>query len=204
MRNLVIVGAALALAFTMFSNSLNPKEETPAEDQQTAQFEMESAATKDPEVLAAPANPFDMQRVATLPSGFSGSTSEGALTSTAQTLAEQVSTYSSKQTPEQYVAGVENIDDTLRGELLASSTESWPEVQKANVVVTGSSAGVDPIIREYNEDATLAVVEVVVKQTVSRPDGTSTAQTRSYQVHLVGSEQSDGNIAWVVGGFQKQ
>lgn len=204
-RNLVIAGVLIAFGFMIFSNSLNPKEEKASpEEQQMAEFEMVNNIDNDPSVGVAPANPFDMQRVATLPSGFEGSTSHSELVNAAEGTAAQISTYSSKQTPETYVETVENIDDTLKGELLASSKEMWPEIEKADLSVKGESAGIDPVIRVYNEDATLAVVEVVVKQTVSNPDGTSTTQTRAYLMNLVGTEESDGNITWVVGGFQKQ
>lgn len=204
-RNLVLIGAALAFGFMIFSNSLNPKEEQVSpEEQQMAEFKMENNINNDPKVGVAPANPFEMQRVAALPSGFEGSVSHGELISAAENAAAQISTYSSKQTPESYVKTVENVDDTLRGELLASSEEMWPEIKKASISVKGESAGIDPIIRVYNEDATLAVVEVVIKQTISNPDGTTSTQTRAYLMNLVGTEQSDGNITWVVGGFQKQ
>lgn len=205
-RNIVISVLVVAFGFMMFSNSLNPKEEETLspEERQRIEFEMENNINKDPEVEAAPANPFEVRRVAALPSGFEGSTSYDNLIASAEGVAVQVATYSSKQTPEEYVAAVEGIDDDLKADLLKSSREMWPDVQAADISAKGEASGTDPIIRDYNEDATLAMVEVVVRQTITNPDGTSTTQTRAYIVNLVGAEQSDGNIAWTAGGFQKQ
>lgn len=204
-RNLIITAAAVAFGFMMFSNSLNPsEEELSLEEQQMAEFQMENDINNDPTVDFAPANPFEVRRVASLPSGFDGSVSYNNLIASAEGTAEQVSTYSSNQTPEEYVESVENIDDSLRAELLASSEETWPEVEKADISVKGEDAGIEPVIREYNEDSTLATVEVVVKQTIARPDGTSSTRTRAYLMNLVGVEQENGDIAWTVGGFQKQ
>lgn len=203
-RNAVIAGVALAFGFMMVSNALSPEEETlSVEEQQEVEFEMQTAANKTPRVEAAPANPFDMLRVAELPAGFEGDASHSELLATAEGTAQQVSTYSSKQTPEAYVETVEGIDDSLRTELLASSEASWPEIEKANISVKGTDAGVDPIIRSYNEESMLATVEVVVKQTISYPDGTSTSQTRGYMMNLVGTEQDDDRTTWTVGGFQR-
>lgn len=206
-RNVVVGAVLLAFGFMMFSNSLNPKEEEEQlspEEKQMVEFEMENNINNDPEVEAAPANPFEVRRVASLPPGFEGSVSYNNLIASAEGTAAQIATYSSNQTPEEYVASVENIDDSLRADLLKSSTESWPEVQKADISVRGEDAGIDPVIREYNEDSTLATVEVVVKQTIAHPDGTSTTRTRAYLMNLVGVEQENGDTAWTVGGFQKQ
>ena len=76
-RNIVISVLVVAFGFMMFSNSLNPKEEETLspEERQRIEFEMENNINKDPEVEAAPANPFEVRRVAALPSGFEGSTS---------------------------------------------------------------------------------------------------------------------------------
>lgn len=204
-RNTIVVAVIVAFGFMLFSNSLNPEEEKASpEEQQRAEFQMENNINTDPEVGSAPANPFDMRRVASLPSGFEGSASHSNLIAAAEGTAAQISTYSSEQTPEEYVGTIEGVDDTLKGDLLKSSEAMWPEITKANISVEGQSAGIDPVIREYNEDSTLATVEVVIKQTVAKSDGTSVTQTRAYMMNLVGVEQSDGNIAWTVGGFQKQ
>lgn len=204
-RNVIITALIVSFGFMLFSNSLNPKEEQASpEEQQMAEFQMENNINNDPEVEAAPANPFEVRRVASLPPGFEGSVSYNNLIASAEGTAAQIATYSSNQTPEEYVASVENIDDSLRADLLKSSTESWPEVQKADISVRGEDAGIDPVIREYNEDSTLATVEVVVKQTIAHPDGTSTTRTRAYLMNLVGVEQENGDTAWTVGGFQKQ
>lgn len=204
-RNVIITALVVSFGFMLFSNSLNPKEERVSpEEQQMAEFKMENNINNDPKVYAAPANPFEMRRVASLPSGFEGSVSYNNLIASAEGTAAQIATYSSNQTPEEYVASVENIDDSLRAALLKSSMESWAKVRKADISVRGEDAGIDPVIREYNEDSTLATVEVVVKQTIAHPDGTATTQTRAYLMNLVGVEQENGDIAWTVGGFQKQ
>lgn len=205
-RNLIVTVVIVAFAFMLFSNSLNPEEdqELSVEEEQKMEFEQMNNINKEPAVVAAPANPFEMLRVATLPSGFKGSPSYSNLIASAEGTAQQISTYSSKQTAEEYVKSVKGVDDTLRGDLLKSSKAMWPEITKADLSVKGKSAGIDPVIREYNEEATLATVEVVVEQTISRPDGTSMTQTQSYIMNLVGVEQESEDIAWTVGGFQKQ
>lgn len=204
-RNFVIAAALCAFGFMFFSNALNPKEEAlPPEVQQAVEFQMENGISNEPKVEAAPANPFDIRRVATLPSGFEGTAGHNSLLATAEATAAELSTYSSKQTPEAYVATIHSIDNALKAELLASSKKMWPEITKANISVSGADSGIDPIIREYNDSATLATVEVVVKQTISNADGTTSSQTRAYFVNLVGMEEEDRNISWIVGGFQKQ
>lgn len=204
-RNIIITAVIIAFGFMMFSNSLNPQEEElSAEEEQAIEFEMENNINTEPKVEAAPANPFEMRRVASLPAGFEGGASYSNLISSAQGTAEQVATYSSKQTPEEYVASVEGIDDSLRSDLLTSSKAAWPEIERANISVKGADSGIDPIVREFNEESTLATVEVVVEQTISNSDGTSRKQTRSYLMNLVGVEQENGDITWTVGGFQKQ
>lgn len=205
-RNLTILTIVAAFLFMMVSNALNPESEEAVspEDQQVAEFEMQNNIDNAPSVDAPPANPFEVRRVASLPSGFEGSDSYNNLIAAAEGTAAQISTYSSKQTPEQYVDSVEGIDDDFKADLLGSSKSMWPEIKRANIVVKGESAGIDPIIREYNEESTLATVEVVVKQTISRTDGTSSSQTRAYLMNLVGVEQGDGNTTWTVGGFLKQ
>ena len=206
-RNVVVGAVLLAFGFMMFSNSLNPKEEEEQlspEEKQMVEFEMENNINNDPETEPAPANPFDMRTVANLPAGFEGTASYNNLVASAEEVAAQVSTYSSNQTPEEYVKTVENIDDDMKAELLKSSKKTWPEIEKADITVKGEDAGIDPVIREYNENSTLASVEVVVKQTVTHSNGTSTSQTRAYLMNLVGVEQGNKDIAWTVGGFQKQ
>lgn len=204
-RNVIVTAVIIAFGFMLFSNSLNPQEEElSAEEEQAAEFEMENNINTDPKVEAAPANPFEMRRVASLPEGFEGGASYSNLISSAQGTAEQIATYSSKQTPEEYVASVEGIDDSLKSDLLKSSKAAWPEIERANVSVKGADSGIDPIVREFNEKSTLATVEVVVEQTISNSDGTSRKQTRAYLMNLVGVEQENGDITWTVGGFQKQ
>lgn len=205
-RNIVILGACLAFGFMFLSNALSPSDEDQAspQEEQMAEFEALNDVNSAPKVEAAPANPFDMLRVAELPSGFEGSTSYKNLVSTAEETAEQLSTYSARQTPEEYVDSVENIDDSLRSELLASSKESWADIKEADISVEGEIEGTDPVVRNYNEESTLATVEVVVRQTVTNPDGTTSSQTRSYTMDLVGTTQDGDDIAWTIGGFQKQ
>lgn len=205
-RNIVITAIIVSFGFMMFSNSLSPEEgeDLSAEEEQAQEFEQANNVNKDPSIEAAPANPFEMLKVAELPPAFEGTASHSNLLASAEGTAQQISTYSSKQTPEAYVETVKGIEDALRADLLKSSKATWPEIAKADIAVVGESAGIDPIIREYNEESGLATVEVVVKQTISAPDGTSTTQTQGYLINLVGVEQENGDIAWTVGGFQKQ
>lgn len=204
-RNIGIGVVVMAFVFMMFSNSLKPKEEELSyEEQQRVEFEMENNINRDPAVEAAPADPFEVRRVAALPSGFEGSDSHNSLLATAEGVAVQVATYSSKRTPEEYVAAIDNIDDDLKSDLLKSSQEMWPEIQESGVNAKGEASGSDPVIRDYNEEATLAKVEVIVRQAITRSDGSSVDQTRAYLVTLVGAEQDDGSTAWTAGGIQAQ
>lgn len=205
-RNLAILGLVLSFLFMMVSNSLNPKpEELSAQEQQQAEFEAQTKVNSEPSVEAAPANPFEVLRVATLPPDFESSESYKNLISTATETASALSTYSSKGSPEKYVASVPHLDEKMKKELTASAKRMWPEVKGTAVTVTGSDSGIDPVVRNYDEEASLATVEVVVKQTVQRQsDGSSVSQTRAYLLDLVGTENSKGDTSWVVGGFEKQ
>lgn len=203
-RNYAVLGLGLAFSFMIFSNSLNPEEETTAADPQGVEFQMAAASDNEPKVEAAPADPFEVLRVATLPGGFNGSPAYNNLLASAETAAIQISTYSSKQTPEAYVNSIQSLDNTFKAELLTSSTAMWQDIVKASITVKAEAAGIKPIIREYNEDSSLATVEAVVKKTVSYPDGTSLTQTGAYNITMVGLEQPDENVTWIVGGFEKR
>lgn len=205
-RNLTIMGLVVSFLFMVVSNSLNPKaEELSAEEQQQAEFEAQAQVNSEPSVEAAPANPFEVLRVATLPPDFESSESYKNLIASATETASALSTYSSKGSPEKYVASVPHLDEKMKKELTASAQRMWPEVKEAGVAVTGSDSGIDPVVRAFDEEASLATVEVVVKQTVhQQSDGSSGSQTRAYLLDLVGTENSKGDTTWVVGGFEKQ
>lgn len=204
-RNLLIAAGVVWLVYMMISSALAPEvvELTPEQLQQQ-RYEELNPVDRNPSIEVAPADPFNMQRVAALPGGFAGSTAHGELLATASLTAQEVATYSSRQTPEQYVESITALDDSARADLLSASQTNWPEIEAANISVKGSDAGVDPIIRAYTADAKLATLEVVVKQTVSHPDGTTTTQTIAYNVDLFGTEQDDRTVQWTVGSIRIQ
>lgn len=202
-RNWVIALALILFAFNTVSNSLRSgTAEAQAEATQPA--EAVPVVGQDPVVEAAPANPFDVKRVAKLPVNFDSSPAKTSLLSTAETVAAEIGTFSSKQTPEEYLATLRYTDQEFKNELAKSLETTWPAIKSADITVRGERSGVEPVIRAFVADSNLAMVEVVVKQTVSYPDGTSRIQTRSYLLNLMGRESEDGNMAWIVGGFGKQ
>lgn len=204
-RNIVILVTCLAFGFMFISNALNPKEDAPTfEEEQQAELEAENEVNKLPDVQAAPANPFQVRRAAKLPDTFKDSPAYQSLISTAEGTAAQLSTYSSKQTPEAYVDSVENISDDLERELLASSEKMWPSITKKDISVTSKPEGTDPVVRSFNEESSLASVEVVIQQTITLPDGTTESQTRAYVMDLSGKKEGTDDMAWTVGGFAKQ
>lgn len=162
------------------------------------------ADNSEPSWVAAQHDPFAVNGVAALPDGFNGSDAHTELLRTATTTAVQVSTYSSRETPQDYVDGIEVLSDSARATALAAAEASWGDIEESGVVVTAVASGTEPVVRAYDEETLTASVEAVADITITNAEGVQQNSARAYLVHLTGTEAEDGTVTWQVTGYESR
>lgn len=185
----IIVASVASVGLFIGSGFANDEEDEGEQElDRDQQIQAEADAQNTPSVGYAPANAFDVEREITLPDNFVQSSERDYIQEISEEIAITYSTYSSRQTPEDFIASVPAIE-IISDELLEQAEESWPEIEEEGISVEATSTDIDPAIRGYDEEFMTVTMEVTLVQTAVWPDGEQTQHSRAVTMTL-GHEES--------------
>lgn len=185
----MIIAGVLSFAMFIGSGFAGDTEEQGQEQEQDQRAQAYTVASDvDPTIRVAPANPFDIERDLDLPDNFVQSSDLDAMMVLAQDVAVAYSTYSSRQTPENFVDTIPSVE-LISEELLEQAEESWAEIEEEGLDVQATASDIEPAVRGFNEDFMTVTLEVTLTQTATWPDGQSNQHNRTVTI-MLGHEES--------------
>lgn len=209
-KRLLIVGVVASVLMMFVSNALEGSRGgsagSPPTDGPSGTPSASAEAATEPKIAAAVANPMDPYRgvndaAADESAAPSAEPSDPVryqrMLTIAQDSAVRFGTYDYRDDPRRWVRTLPNLNPKLRAKLAKEAQQTWPDLDRGQVIARAQLTGQPPQIVYYRERAGSAQLVVFARQQLSGLNGDTTVG-RSYVVTMHFDRQKR---QWLVNGL---